>query len=711
MVSIDIGVTAGCVGCLRAGEHSVLMHPTSQASVRNRSGMRPNLPAHVARSWAATQTVCNCETAKLSYTNDTSSTNCPHSHDVVPARSRRMQMRFATVACALALLVLWTSTATAGTPHVFKHDQFSEDLSSAASQISGIPLPTQPGFAKGEAFGQMYHPTAGMYPVKLTAVELFLAAPPNMADGAAHADIEVWFHDGSTPDPGKATPDFVLSTTDVFDPISGKDGMPLQGNTALAFEFNWDDNEGHPPMLYEGSFTIMVRFKETPKDMQAEWGTYQCTEMANLGMCGCQEVGTINDQATSSKANLLHIIYPPGNCAGAPNKWIYTEDVGVTGDFIMRARAEVTGGGCEPQCGENSCGSDGCDGTCGACESGYICVQGVCEEAGPCVPKCDGKDCGDDGCDGVCGLCDADWVCVAGLCEEEGGPCVPKCDDKDCGDDGCDGACGICDDGWVCVQGVCEEESGPCVPDCDGKDCGDDGCDGVCGLCDADWVCVAGLCEEEGGPCVPKCDDKDCGDDGCDGACGICDDGWVCVQGVCEEESGPCVPDCDGKDCGDDGCEGICGQCSEEETCEEGVCKAKDIVEPGGITIEDMSPSWGYSDTETDVAITGSGFVPGATVMLGGTYLGKVQVPSAQLITASVPAEMEPGLYKLVVMNSDQSTESLADAFEVKERIIEELGDADGCNAGVHGSWPSLVLLALFGLAALALRRKSTCER
>ena len=542
-------------------------------------------------------------------------------------------MRFATVACALALLVLWTSTATAGTPHVFKHDQFSEDLSSAASQISGIPLPTQPGFAKGEAFGQMYHPTAGMYPVKLTAVELFLAAPPNMADGAAHADIEVWFHDGSTPDPGKATPDFVLSTTDVFDPISGKDGMPLQGNTALAFEFNWDDNEGHPPMLYEGSFTIMVRFKETPKDMQAEWGTYQCTEMANLGMCGCQEVGTINDQATSSKANLLHIIYPPGNCAGAPNKWIYTEDVGVTGDFIMRARAEVTGGGCEPQCGENSCGSDGCDGTCGACESGYICVQGVCEEAGPCVPKCDGKDCGDDGCDGVCGLCDADWVCVAGLCEEEGGPCVPKCDDKDCGDDGCDGACGICDDGWVCVQGVCEEESGPCVPDCDGKDCGDDGC------------------------------------------------------------------------------EGICGQCSEEETCEEGVCKAKDIVEPGGITIEDMSPSWGYSDTETDVAITGSGFVPGATVMLGGTYLGKVQVPSAQLITASVPAEMEPGLYKLVVMNSDQSTESLADAFEVKERIIEELGDADGCNAGVHGSWPSLVLLALFGLAALALRRKSTCER
>jgi hypothetical protein len=51
-------------------------------------------------------------------------------------------------------------------------------------------------------------------------------------------------------------------------------------------------------------------------------------------------------------------------------------------------------------CAGKECGSDGCQGTCGACSSGSICVDGACQA---CTPSCEGKSCGDDGCGGTCG--------------------------------------------------------------------------------------------------------------------------------------------------------------------------------------------------------------------------------------------------------------------------------------------------------------------
>jgi len=53
-------------------------------------------------------------------------------------------------------------------------------------------------------------------------------------------------------------------------------------------------------------------------------------------------------------------------------------------------------GYCEPDCGGKVCGEDGCKGSCGECEEGWTCEEGVCL----CTPDCEGKLCGDDGCEG-----------------------------------------------------------------------------------------------------------------------------------------------------------------------------------------------------------------------------------------------------------------------------------------------------------------------
>ena len=219
---------------------------------------------------------------------------------------------------------------------------------------------------------------------------------------------------------------------------------------------------------------------------------------------------------------------------------------------------DVSGdGACVPECEGRVCGSDGCGGSCGACEGDEICnASGLCSAG--CAPKCEGLVCGDDGCGGSCGTCAADQTCAAGQCE---GGCVPACDGKACGPDGCGGDCGLCTVGQSCdAQGQCQDD---CVPDCDGKECGIDGCGGSCGGCPMGQTCnIAGLCE---GGCAPACDGKACGDDGCGGSCGACPAGEACTAtGKCEA----CAPACDGKVCGSDGCGGTCGACGPDEICD-----------------------------------------------------------------------------------------------------------------------------------------------
>ena len=245
---------------------------------------------------------------------------------------------------------------------------------------------------------------------------------------------------------------------------------------------------------------------------------------------------------------------------------------------------------CKPDCRLKQCGDDGCGGQCGACGDGFQCEQTI----GRCVcePVCDDKECGDDTCGGICGLCPVGGRCLEGLC------CEPACDDKECGPDGCGGICGTCPTGFPCEAGQCN-----CIPDCGGKQCGDDGCFGTCGECIG-----GGICQDDSTCCAPDCAGKFCGDDGCGGDCGQCGAGALCLDsqvcctpdctgkcaddgcgGQCEEcvegsiclESGACcTPDCEGKACGEDGCGGSCGDCVEGSACETGLCVAPPVMCP-----------------------------------------------------------------------------------------------------------------------------------
>ncbi|GEM_PF-1508435 len=274
--------------------------------------------------------------------------------------------------------------------------------------------------------------------------------------------------------------------------------------------------------------------------------------------------------------------------------------------------------------GAEHCGN--CDQDC-ACAAGQVCAVDTC-----CTPKCAGKECGDDGCGGSCGTCDAGFLCNAGMCEA----CVPACDGKECGDDGCGGSCGTCAAGEECSGlGKCDEPGNwptncqgtqaPVSDDCMGAtyegccnngitywcennalyciDCPANGAQ--CGWSDQGYYdCTEdGLADPSGanpkdcpngGTCTPNCTDKECGSDGCGGQCGTCAEGSTCnAMGKCE--TGACVPSCDGKECGDDGCEGFCGTCSDGKSCEAGVCVGGDIPTPDVVTGEDM--------TEGDVTI------------------------------------------------------------------------------------------------------------
>lgn len=457
----------------------------------------------------------------------------------------------------VALCVLWASDSLA-VPHVFKHDQFSSGIAQAANEVSAMTLSVNPGFAKEEAFGQIFVPSSGMYPVRLTGLDLFMAAPPVAGTWTAHAQIEVWLHAGKEAHPGKDAPDWSITTYDLFNPMSSALGFPLQGGAAYSVDFDYDDPGGHPPLIYADNFRVVVRFIQTTQDLSAQWGTLSCSVIAGL-LCGCQRVGTVQDTSIVPTVNVIHHLSTMGTCAGALT-WDHAETLGVNGDFVMRVRADIAGG-CSPSCGGKECGPDGCGGTCGFCGAGETCVSGLCKE---CLPQCGGNECGPDGCGGECGTCDAGHACVSGSCEPV---CTPDCDDRECGDNGCGGECGTCPQAApICEAGVCVAA---CVADCGDRECGDDGCGGSCGTCpNAAPVCTYGFCEPR---CTPDCQGRQCGDDRCGGLCGTCSEATpLCVQGVCQAD---CTADCTDRECGSDGCRGSCGECPEGFTCQDGLCE------------------------------------------------------------------------------------------------------------------------------------------
>lgn len=565
---------------------------------------------------------------------------------------------------APALLILSSSFAVllAGSAHaepwIFKYDEFPEALGQAANIVNGGQFYTQPGFVRGEAFGQIYRPLPEQFPLQVTGFDLILAAPPNaMSPMFANATIEIYNSESKTPNPG-TSPVFSVTTGDLFNSQTQEFGMPLQGGVAYSVSFDMAEADSRPPLITGGNIWLMIRFDDPAMSLPAEWGNLACLQIEGLA-CGCQGVGTLHDSAIVPKSNVLNHVSPIGQCSGSVSGWTYMEEVPaltsgftIDGDVILRLRADVA--------------------------------------ASPCVPECDGAVCGEDGCGGTCGTCGADRFCVDGACVS----CQPNCLSKQCGDDGCGGSCGTCPLGEVCGDDYfCRDD---CTPSCAGRVCGDDGCGGTCGSCGAGQSCSAGQCI---GSCQPACDGKTCGPDGCGGSCGGCGTGLECLGGQC---AAPCAPACAGKECGEDGCGGACGSCGAGETCQAGLC-SEGLAE---VAITNISPT-GLAMRETAVSITGRGFQAGAEVKVGAVECTGEVVTGDALIAATVPA-LPVGRYTVIVINPDQTVATLVDGFTVNpfDAVNPEAGSSDGGCAGGGGAPFGLVAAAL-GLW-LAGRRRGT---
>ena len=291
---------------------------------------------------------------------------------------------------------------------------------------------------------------------------------------------------------------------------------------------------------------------------------------------------------------------------------------GITQDVSVDLPADT----CVGDCTGKKCGDDGCSGTCGLCEAGTICEEGICE----CVPQCEELECGDDKCGGACGTCIDGNPCTSDACED--GECVYAllpmdemnveecvCEaNEDCADledgDVCNGTlycdtdgdpqvCLVdtetipdCDDELPCTDDVCNPESGcASLPNDENKCLDDDVCNGVeycdnsvCKKgepldCDDDNLCTNESCDAIGGCIVTDNDENSCDDgDVCNGAetcsqgnCNAgealeCDDSNPCTDDTCNPTDGCVFTNNDGNSCDDD------DACNGAETCGEGVC-------------------------------------------------------------------------------------------------------------------------------------------
>ncbi len=112
----------------------------------------------------------------------------------------------------------------------------------------------------------------------------------------------------------------------------------------------------------------------------------------------------------------------------------------------------------EKECGiwDNGCGENI---NCGSCLGEKVCVDGTCQ-AGSCTPDCSGKECGSDGCEGTCGTCELGELCAEGICTTSV-DCTINADCKSLAEV-------VCDDEslwygtYQCVFGECEvDKSNP----------------------------------------------------------------------------------------------------------------------------------------------------------------------------------------------------------------------------------------------------------
>jgi hypothetical protein len=236
-------------------------------------------------------------------------------------------------------------------------------------------------------------------------------------------------------------------------------------------------------------------------------------------------------------------------------------------------------------------GAGVCD--CGACDEGLVvCIEGAASSPGwCCVPDCGSNTCGDDGCGGSCGGCDDGNPCTVDSCESSEATCDQAGSLCDFGPMVCIHGPQVCPEVADCAPGPCEDlrfrEAAQdyeivdlCVPEdlCHTAVCQPDGsCLRELVRCEAQ-ACQLGLCVAETGECsfgtLPCEADSDCpegcAEDPClqprcdpeTNTCGAgprdCEDDEICTVDSCDPEKG-CVHD-----------DSICIQCLVDEHCDLG---------------------------------------------------------------------------------------------------------------------------------------------
>lgn len=184
----------------------------------------------------------------------------------------------------------------------------------------------------------------------------------------------------------------------------------------------------------------------------------------------------------------------------------------------------------------------------------------------------------------------------------------------------------------------------------------------------AENTTVTAICEF-----VPECDAEN--DD--------CPDGEKCIEGSCEpwcdldEECGP------GEKCIDNQCKVWCDldeDCAEGQVCTDNAC-VDEVINPSNPTITAVDPTQGPTEGGTALTLTGSEFMDGAQVTLGGIAATGVLVESASTIHCTAPAHAA-GQVDVKVTNPDGGTDTYIKAFAYIDLalapVVTSLDPAEG---------------------------------
>ncbi len=115
-----------------------------------------------------------------------------------------------------------------------------------------------------------------------------------------------------------------------------------------------------------------------------------------------------------------------------------------------------------------------------------------------------------------------------------------------------------------------------------------------------------------------------------------------------------------------------------------------------GASVTSVSPSSGPSSGNTAISISGTGFMPGATVTVGGVSIGSTVV-SSTLITATTPAVTGTGSVTVTVMNPGASPVSLLNAFTYGTSTTSTGGGGSPGPGGASNPVPAAGGLFVFG--------------